>query len=96
MLNQELRSHFKFGLLVCQERSSIFFLGGRKQYVWVPPNAGVGLWTWVCGEAHSGTVANILVGELWQSHAADEHLFQVVLSLRVLFRKYLNSFVFIE
>jgi len=42
------------------------------------------------------TVANVLVGELWQSCAADGHLFQVVLSSRVLFRKYLNSFVFIE
>lgn len=42
------------------------------------------------------TVANVLVGELWHSCAADGHLFQVVLSLRVLFTKYLNSFVFIE
>ena len=44
-----------------------------------------------------GTVVNVQVGELWQSCAADGHLFQfIVLSLRVLFRKYLNSFVFIE
>lgn len=43
-----------------------------------------------------GTVANVLVGELSQSCGADGLLFQVVLSLRVLFRKYPNSFVFIE
>lgn len=58
---------------------------------YLEPSLDSGLWG-----STLGTVADVLVGELWQSCAADGHLFQVVLSLRVLFRKYLNSFVFVE
>lgn len=52
VLNEELQSHFKFGLLVCQERSRSS--GGRK-CAWVAPNTGVAIWSWlwtrVCGDS---------------------------------------------